>query len=153
MSCLWAETVYKTVDEDGNVVFTDQPSENTEEIKLQKLQTVENPHPAKYRASSKLPGDTQAALYKSLLVTNPADGSGLRNNSGNVSISILVEPSLRRGHKIIISMDGKEIGSGSRAALQNVDRGTHSISASVVDGNGKKLISTSSNFSMLRASK
>ena len=147
--CLSAETVYKSVDEDGNIIFTDKPSENAEEIKLQELQTIDNPNPIR---SSHQPKQAEEKFsYKTFIVTNPADGSGIRSNDGNVTISVILEPSLRSGDKITISVDGNEVGSGSSVSLQNVDRGTHSISASVVDGNGKQLISTSSSFSLLRA--
>jgi hypothetical protein len=49
-------------------------------------------------------------------------------------------------------LDGKQVGNGLSASLQNVDRGTHTISAKVIDSDGKSLISTSSSFSLLRAS-
>jgi len=146
-----AETVYKTVDENGNVVFTDKPSENAEEIKIQKLDTIKNPNPGRYKPSLKQPEDSN--VYANLVVTSPKNGSSVRSNEGNVSISLSLEPALRGAHKIIISMDGLEVGSGSSVSLRNVDRGTHSINVSVVDGSGKKLISTSSSFSLLRASK
>ncbi|MBL1142534.1 MAG: DUF4124 domain-containing protein [Proteobacteria bacterium] len=152
VGCLGAETVYKSVDEDGNIIFTDKPSEEAEEIKIEKLETIENPNPAKYKPSPKQ-AEESAFQYESLTVSSPENGAGIRSNNGNVSISLSLEPALQTGHKIIISMDGKEIGSGSSVSLQNVDRGTHSISASVIDGSGKKLISTSSSFSLLRATK
>ncbi|GJM04847.1 MAG: hypothetical protein DHS20C09_08380 [marine bacterium B5-7] len=152
MGFVVAETVYKTVDEDGNTIFTDKPSKNAEEIKLQKLQTIKNPNPSKYTPKPKQ--TEQEALYKTLLVSNPADGAGLRSNNGNVSISLSLQPPLRLGHKIIIRVDGQEVSNGSESSVsfQNMDRGTHSITASVVDGNGKQMISTSSSFSLLRAS-
>lgn len=149
--CLGAETVYKSVDKDGNIIFTDKPSEKAEEIKIQELDTIKNPNPNKYKPSLKQPEES-SHKYDSFVVTSPENGAGIRSNSGNVSISLSLNPALRGGHKIIISMDGKEVGSGSSVSLQNVDRGTHSISASVVDENGKQLISTSSTFSLLRAS-
>ena len=147
-----AETVYKTVDENGNIIFTDKPSKDAEEIKLQKLQTIKNPNPAKHNPSPKQP--KQESLYKTFLVSSPADGAGLRSNNGNVSISLSLQPPLRPGHKIIITMDGKEVSNGSTSSvsLQNLDRGSHNITASVVDGDGKQMISTSSSFSILRAS-
>ncbi len=148
---LSAETVYKATDEDGNIIFTDKPSEEAEEIKIQKLDTIKNPNPGRYAPSSKQPEESNH--YKSFVVSSPENGAGIRSNNGNISISLTLEPTLKAGHKIIISMDGKEVGSGSSVSLQNVERGTHSISASVVDGNGKTLISTSSTFSILRASK
>jgi hypothetical protein len=150
VSCLAAETVYKTVDEDGNIIFTDKPSETAEEIRIDELQTIDNPNPAKYKAS---PKPKNIFKYESFTVTKPEGGAGIRSNSGNVSIVVSLEPGLRSSDKIILLMDGKEIGSGYSISLQNVDRGTHSISASVVDGNGKTMISTSSSFSILRASK
>ena len=149
-----AETVYKTVDENGNIIFTDKPSKDAEEIKLQELQTIKNPNPAKYTHKPKQDNKDKGKLYKTFLVSNPADGAGLRSNSGNVTVSVSLEPPLRPSHQIIISMDGKEVSSGSvsSVSLQNVERGTHNIAASVVDGNGKQMISTSSSFSLLRAS-
>ena len=149
--CLSAETVYKAVDEDGKIIFTDKPSEKAEEIKIQELDTIKNPNPARYTPSTKQPEES-SINYESFVVKSPENGAGIRSNSGNVSISLSLEPALRGGHEIIISMDGKEVGSGSSVSLQNVDRGTHNISAKVVDGNGKTLISTSSTFSLLRVS-
>jgi uncharacterized protein DUF4124 len=149
--CLGAETVYKTVDEEGNIIFTDKPSEDAEEIKLQELQTIDNPKPGS--APKPRQPDIEEFTYKTFLVSSPANGSGIRSNDGSVSISVSIEPALRTGHKITIAMDGKEIGSGSSVSLQNVDRGTHSVTASVVDGSGKNIISTSSTFSLLRAPK
>ena len=152
--CANAETVYKTVDENGNIIFTDKPSKNSEEIKLQKLQTIKNPNPAKFTPRAKPSVGDEGTVYKTFLISNPADGSGLRSNSGNVTVSLTLEPPLRSGHKVIISLDGKEISSGTSTSVvvQMVDRGTHSVSASILDSKGAVLKSTSSSFSLLRAS-
>jgi hypothetical protein len=147
--CAIAETIYKTVDENGNVIFTDKPSEEAETIKIQELEnTIDNPNPAKYKPSASKP---ESFSYRSFTVMNPENGAAVRSNNGNVSISLSLEPALNPGHKIVISMDGKQIGTGFSVSLQNVDRGTHSISAKVVDSDGKSLISTFSSFSLLRA--
>lgn len=153
MCLLGAETIYKTVDENGNIIFTDKPSEDAEEIKIEKLQTIDNPNPAKFKPTPKTSEEDKSPIYKTFVVTSPENGAGIRSNIGNVNISLSLEPALSAGHKMIISMDGKEVGTGSRVSLQNVDRGTHTISAKVVDGDAKTLISTTSTFSLLRASK
>ena len=76
VSCLSAETVYKSVDEEGNIIFTDKPSENAEKIILQELQTIKNPNPGKFKP---LPRQSkEAPLYNTLIITSPADGSGIR---------------------------------------------------------------------------
>lgn len=149
-----ADTVYKTVDEDGNIIFTDKPSENSEEIKLKELQTIKNPNPAKYAPGSK-PHEDKGPVYQTFLITSPSNGSALRSNSGNVTISVTLEPPLRAGHLIIVTIDGQEVSNGpaSSISLQNQERGTHNISAKVVDGHGKEMISASSSFSLLRASR
>lgn len=150
LNCSIAETVYKTVDENGRVIFTDKPTEDAETVKIQKLEnTIDNPNPAKYRPSSPKP---EAFAYKRFTVTSPENGAGIRSNNGNVSITLSLEPALVSGHKVVISMDGKQIGTGLGVSLQNVDRGTHSISAKVINQNGKTLMTTSSSFSLLRAS-
>lgn len=153
VSTVSADTVYKTVDKDGNIIFTDKPSENSEEIKLKELQTIKNPNPARLDTDFSSP-KKEVISYKRFFVANPANGAGIRSNNGNVSISLTLEPPLRSGHKVIITLDGKEVanGSGLSVSLQNQDRGSHTVGANVVDSNGKKLISTSSSFSLLRAS-
>jgi archaellum component FlaG (FlaF/FlaG flagellin family) len=154
LNCLSAETVYKTMDEEGNVIFTDQPSDEAEEIKIQKLETIKNPNTPKYTSRpTQEEQESDSNYYESFTVTSPENGAGIRSNAGNVSISLAINPTLKRGHRIVILMDGKEVGTGLSASLQNVDRGTHSISAKVVDSNGKNIISTSSSFSLLRATK
>ena len=151
-----AETVYKTVDENGNIIFTDKPSENSEKIKLQELQTIKNPNPIKNKPYSKPanPKDVDT-VYSRFIITNPAQGSGIRNNAGNVTISASLEPSLRPGHNIVFTMDGTEISksSSNSASVNNLSRGAHTIGARVIDRTGKTLISTSTSFSLLRASK
>lgn len=151
-----AETVYKTVDENGNIIFTDRPTENSEEIKLQKLQTINNPNPIKNKPPAKPASPIDVGnVYSRLIITNPAQGSGIRNNAGNITISVSLEPSLRPGHNIVFTVDGNEVskGSANTAAVNNLSRGAHTIGASVIDGTGKTLISTSSSFSLLRASR
>ena len=96
---------------------------------------------------------TEHSSYEKIFVSNPADGSAIRSNNGNVSISIVLEPSLRSGHRILITMDGKELskGSGKSASVTNIDRGTHTVGASVIDSSSNAIISATSTFSILRS--
>ncbi len=151
-----AETVYKTVDEDGNVVFSDQPSDNAEVIQLQEVQTIDNPNKARLPSpSSRREAVDPADYYQALSFISPEPDEGYRNNAGNLSVSLSLQPGLQRGHKVVIKLDGSEIASGRAlsASVKNVDRGTHSLSAAVVDSSGQTLISASTSFTMLRVSK
>jgi hypothetical protein len=50
-------------------------------------------------------------------------------------------------------MGGKELskGSGKSASVTNIDRGTHTVGASVIDSSSNAIISASSTFSILRS--
>jgi len=75
--------VYKTVDEDGNIIFSDRPSSNSEEIKLQELKTTETIKPSTSSSSRKSRGENEEDLsYKKLFVSNPVDGSSIRRIFG-----------------------------------------------------------------------
>ena len=81
--------VYKSVDEDGNIIFTDRPVTNSEKIKLKELKTMETVKPPSSSSGSLSRGEnTEDFSYKKLLVSSPADGSAIRSNTGNVSISL-----------------------------------------------------------------
>ena len=152
ISAVYAETVYKTVDENGNVIFTDKPSTGSEEIKLQELQTIQNPNTPTYRPPAKKVEAEEP--YQLITITSPANDTGLRSNNGDFTISVSLQPGLKRGHSLVITMDGKEVSNGSSTSvsIKNADRGTHSLGARVIDAKGKALISTASSFSLLRAS-
>ncbi len=147
--------VYKSVDEDGNIIFTDRPTTNSKEIKLKELKTTETVKPSVSSSSRKSRGENnEDHSYEKIVVSNPENGSSVRSNSGNITISVLVKPSLRSGHKILITMDGKELskGTGTSISLTNIDRGSHTVGASVIDSSSKPIISGSSTFTILRAS-
>tara|TARA_B100001250_G_scaffold340068_1_gene307616 strand:+ start:381 stop:890 length:510 start_codon:yes stop_codon:yes gene_type:complete len=147
--------VYKTVDEDGNIIFTDRPTTNSEEIKLRELKTTETVKPSSSSSGSTSRGKNKEDFsYKKIFVSSPADGSAIRSNDGNVTISVNSEPPLRSGHQILITMNGKELskGSGKSVSLTNLDRGTHTVTVSIIDSSSNAIISASSSFSILRAS-
>jgi len=147
--------VYKTVDEDGNIIFTDRPTTNSEEIKLKELKTTETVKPSSSSSGSRSrEKNAEDFSYKKIFVSSPADGSAIRSNDGNVTISVNLEPSLRSGHRILITMNGKELskGAGKSVSQTNLDRGTHTVIVSVIDSSSNAIISASSSFSILRAS-
>lgn len=148
-----AETVYKSVDEAGNVIFSDRPDAGSEALEVQPAPTIKNPNPPTYRP---LPEQGKApAPYRSLTITSPQNDQGLRSNTGDFSVSVSLSPPLMPGHRIIITLDGREIANGAetRATVKNADRGSHSLGARVVDSAGRRLISTSSIFHLLRVSR
>ena len=144
--------VYVTRDADGNPVFSDQPSKTSEKIQVQEVMTI----PAEKIPDVPQPDKQEKAFaYQELQIVNPLNDSAVRENSGSVSISVSVKPALKPGHKIVMTLDGQEIsrGSSSTASLSNVDRGTHTVAASIIAADGSSLIAAQPiQFTLLRVS-
>ena len=147
--------VYMERDAEGNVVFTDRPSsENAKPIKINPSSTYKAPNIP--RASTGHPSrkqDDSTQGYESITITQPANDSPVRENSGNLEVGIDLSPALKPGHHFVLLMDGTPVAEGQSTTLrlQNVDRGTHTLQVQVVDDNGNVIISSESvTFHMLR---
>ncbi len=140
LSCLSVQAqIYKTVDADGNVVFTDSPGVNqqAETVDIKVPNTIDATPVTPYQPA---PAAEEEAGYQSLSIS-PAHDSTVRSNTGDFAVSISVNPPLQPGHSVQLYLDGqRQNGSGTRYQFTNIDRGSHQLRATVVDGNGKVLI-------------
>ncbi|MCW9058762.1 MAG: DUF4124 domain-containing protein [Gammaproteobacteria bacterium] len=140
--------VYRIVNPDGSVTFTDQPQQGAEKVKLPPVSTYPAPRvSAPVQASSDQDEESTDAGYNSFVVTEPAPETTIRDNQGNVSMQVRVEPALRveQGHRIQFMVDGVDQGEPSTntgATFQNVNRGSHSLSARLIDAEGNTLMTT-----------
>ncbi|WP_257297336.1 DUF4124 domain-containing protein [Endozoicomonas sp. YOMI1] len=140
-------TIYKTVDQDGNVIFTDsrpahQPSE---EVKLRPL-TPMSPAPRSNPDSSKPAQKASRESYSRLQIIKPANNATVRNQ-GNFTVTIATAPKILEGHKVRLLLDGELVGEPRRNLtfeLKNVERGTHNLTVEIID-NQAKVIQSSSN--------
>ena len=147
--------IYKWVLPDGSILYSDRPQhENDKELELSPLQTYKAQKLPKSSATSKAgQGDENQVEYTDFRVAQPEHDVALRNNAGNVSISLHLEPGLNESHTIDVFMDGRLLGGGRTTGLelQNVDRGSHTIYPVVKDQGGKVLTRTKSiTFHLLR---
>ena len=159
-SCVAQAEIYKTVDANGNVVFTDiAPVDRSgvaapQEVTVEPMNTYE---PATAPAPRKTPIPTtrrRRAITRSSTWSRPAPDASVRDNAGNVEVQVALTPVLRASHRLLLVFDGEdtEIEAVSGAfELTNVDRGTHTVGAKVVDRRGNVLIeSASSTFNLMR---
>ncbi len=151
-----AGSVYKWVDADGNVTFSDRPQPGSEEVNVQGLQTYKA-QPIKPTAAADPGSDPATAKrYKTFTFTTPKSDQSFRDSGGTIPIELKLEPALRGGHRIKLFLDGAVKGEGrsASATLSNVDRGSHSLDAAVVDENGKEIARAGSvTFHLHRAGK
>ena len=92
------------------------------------------------------PARASTASYRVLSIAEPADGETLFDNSGDVDIRIVVAPTLRRdaGDKFVLNVDELPVTpiDTTEMQLHALERGAHTLQASVVDRAGNVLISS-----------
>ncbi len=134
--------VYRSVDEDGNVTYSDKPSPGAEKIRSDKVQTVDKPDLPNFRYTPPPDQVSDKPVYEKISITYPENDTSISQNDGNFSVNVSLQPGLKSSHKLALSMDGEEIASGqsSSFALSNVDRGTHTLVATVKGSGGQVII-------------
>ena len=155
-----AAAVYKWVQPDGSVIYSDRaPVENAAPTDLPALQEIKMPPPpppsTDTTTNNNQPQQTQNEEYTKLTIAEPADNSTFRNNAGKVNVKLELEPALQEGDMVAIILDGKDIGQGksTTVALNNVNRGSHTLQAVVKNAQGSTMISTTPiTFTLLRTS-
>lgn len=150
-------TIYRWVNAQGNVVFSDVPPPNGNAKKLElgnQLNTIQPP-PSSPSSQIKKRTSHPARAYRSFTITSPANNEQLRANNGNITVSMTLTPALHRGDHIRLFMDGVQVynGSATQIPLANIDRGTHTLYAVVESQNGTVAIrSNGISFTVLRDS-
>jgi hypothetical protein len=154
-TCL-AQTMYRWVDAQGVVHYSDTPQPGAQAIPVPSAQT--------YRAPAVVPAAPPAtttstpaapAGYQSCAITQPAaDANLFAPEALNISVQVL--PSLRPGDQVNVTFDGAALPSSAGAMnfqLSAPERGTHTITATVLSADGQTLCSAPAvSFSVQRPS-
>ena len=151
--------IYKTVDANGNVVYTDVPPKTDgKTVDMTPLNSYEPSHVP--RTSAPAGGTSSGAAldahyYNLLQITEPADDEAVRENAGNVLIAVAISPALRGDHRLVLKLDDVPLDGDAEDnvfQLSNVDRGTHVATAEVVDAEGAVVAESAPvTFHVLRA--
>ena len=144
---LAATTIYKWVDENGVVHYSDQPHPNAQKLEIEGVQTYSS-RAAAVRAPVSTETQAEAATgYRGCVVAQPQDQQSL-TDAHSVFIRVQTDPSLRRGDQVFITLDGKPLNGGSAtgmsANVSPIDRGEHTVQAQVKDNNGQTACQTPS---------
>jgi len=146
--------VYRSVDADGNTVYTDKPSPDAEEIRIDKVQTI----PAGADDFVYTPPEKSTEIvYTKLNIVAPKNNHVFTDNTGDMIVSVLIEPELnaKNGDRLVLTMNGKKEPESSSISFSftNLDRGVYKIKVDVVDKDGKTLKSSKRiSFTMNRTS-
>jgi len=134
--------IYKTIDEEGNVYYSDRPTPGAEKVELPPPTVYTPPKlPAAGSPAASKQTDSKPA-YESLRILSPKPDEAIRSNNGDLIVEWAVDPPLKRrqGHRLMLILDGQEVpATGGRHQFKNLDRGTHTLSARILDRRGRVL--------------
>jgi hypothetical protein len=148
------QQVYKKVNPDGSVEYSDQPIEGAEVMNVPKGSTFTMPESsASTTAPAASPAEETSVNYDSLEITQPENDKAIRSNNGTLTALARVTPPLAPDHRFRWKMDGEVVQdvNAPELRLNNVNRGSHTLQAEIVDANGKVIIASDSiTFHMMR---
>ncbi|NMT65315.1 DUF4124 domain-containing protein [Marinobacter orientalis] len=134
--------VYRQVDAQGNVTYTDEPTQGTEAevVDVKPVTTVTLPKPEAVREPERLREqvEQEGAAYESVTFVAPDDEEAFYSGSGDVEFQVTSSPSLRDNHKYEVTLDGQPVGQSQSGTVmvRNVYRGTHEAGVNIIDSNG-----------------
>ena len=160
--------IYKWVDETG-IHFADEAPAGVDAKKVI-VQPPNSSAPASTtssdsttRPADNTPGQDNDAFqptkrYSELKITHPDNDQAVRANSGSVSVTCSLTPALQSdaGHQVRFLLDGQPfaISSSCSTTLEEIDRGTHKVSAEVINQEGRVLLrSGTTRFNLQRHSR
>lgn len=139
-------TVYKVVDEHGNVTYTDLPAPGAAQAEPVKLPIINRQPATEVRpaAAPEPPAGEPAGGYRHASLSAPIHDTTLAAGESRLAVEVALEPALQEGHWVQVLIDGAAAGSpvqDTRQSLQ-LERGTHFLSATVLDGSGRVVAET-----------
>ena len=144
---------YKSVDEEGNIVYSDTPTPGAEQLTPPPISTVESkpvPKKSDEEANKTAEEGTEEdakkppTIYTKFSMVTPRNDDTIWDNNGSVPVSLALEPPLdtENGHSVWVYVDGKAVVRKSLVLVQprtGIDRGTHTIRAEIRDDKRKTL--------------
>jgi hypothetical protein len=144
-----ATEMWRWVDENGVVHFSDRPRPGAERVDMRPAQTFTAPEIEPRRPAVAEPeqdGEEPAtARYNRLAILSPDDGETLWNIAGELTIQVDVDPALRSNHGFLVYLNGQRVGSPHSEpsfTIGDVTRGEHTLRVAIVDERGRERASS-----------
>ncbi|GAB1255845.1 hypothetical protein NBRC116494_03470 [Aurantivibrio plasticivorans] len=137
----YSADVYKTVDEHGNITYSDSPSgSSSEKVQLKEDNRMPAPAlpatPSAPRQSEEESPEQEIPTSYSVSITFPTHEYHVPPGERSLTVSTKTDPELHSSHTVKVSDNGSML---DGSTINHITPGTHSISAKVVDKRGKTL--------------
>lgn len=148
--------VYKVVDKEGKVTYTDKPPApgTGNPVNLPPINTrpgIEPPPPEEQIPAAEI------SEYRRVAIVQPQAGITIPPGQLDLVIQVGIEPALQPGHLVEILMNGRSLGRPAAATsmrIENLERGTHRIEAIIINAEGRRIAASQSvEFFVKRASR
>ena len=138
-----ATIVYKWVDAQGIVHYSDQPHPNAQKLEVRGAQTF-SAMPVQQSSPTPPPPSMQSTgpAYDSCTISQPADQQTLTNVYQTTAL-VQTSPALHPGDDVRLFVDGKQIAGSGNSFTFPVVRGQHSMQAVIEDNTGQIVCETS----------
>lgn len=159
----WSAVIYKWVDADGVIHFSDQPKPGAERIITQSAPNAPRSSPAAsrrgvnpvQRQSAKTEPNDMAVDYTEFSIDAPQPDQSFFGQDVNVRLHM--EPALKPGHLISLYLNGKLVEGqppkSTQFTLTGLARGAYTLTASVMDASsGESMNSAPVTFFVHQAS-
>jgi len=150
--------VYKKIDADGNVSFSDVPDKSAQVVNVTPIATIPAMSPDlinKTLGTTSTPSTAVDMSNYVLTINSPAADQTFNRAEDAFAANVTIKPELREGDKLVLLVDGKPSNAKQdKPTIQTaeMDRGSHQFEARVVSARGKILASKSVTFFVQQAS-
>lgn len=134
--------IYRHVDEDGNVSYSDEPRDDGERVNVEdsgssvEFRTPDMPEPVTNREESETDDESR---FPDLRIVKPEDEGTVRDNQGLVDVRAAIDKRLPQGYRFQFLLDGSPEGESTQSPqtqLTGVNRGEHTVQVRIVDPGG-----------------
>lgn len=144
---LFAGEIYRVVDKEGRVIFTDSPPMNgkADVLELPPVNTLLAPAAPSKKENTEVPGEA-AVAYSSARISQPLNNAVIPpGQAGIVVVELALSPALQEGHQAQLYVNDKKHGSpiaGTTFTIGKLTRGQHRIRAEIIGDDGKRQAQT-----------
>jgi hypothetical protein len=141
--------VYKVVDEDGNVSYTDKPPpDGSKPIKLAPISVVEAPtyeQPKKADAEGEESKEMTLGYlrnhYSDFAIVSPQQEESVWHPEAAMPVAWSTRYQLQEGMQVTVYVDGKQIAKTSDQIIpvSNIERGEHKVEAQLTDTKNRRI--------------
>lgn len=139
-ACYAIAEVYRVVNADGSVTYTDNPPAGDPTVESVDLPTINTQPGLQMPSMAKKADDKESEEFAGyeVRIVSPAPGATIPPGYEQIPVKVSTAPGLQQGHLIQLMSNGQPYGSPSSRTSFSISpliRGEHSIQAMILDSN------------------